>query len=192
MKQDEDVKLWLTYRQGDREALGLLAERYYRTLLRYGLKFGEDAQVVEDCIQNIFLDLWQNRLRISSTQSVKFYLLKSLRHAIIHQRSYQKRFRYVEESGWESSIPDPVNAENYLIEQESLTALLAQLQLQLSALPRREREAIYLRYYENLNVEQIAEIMGINKQSVSNFLQKALSKLRSRWMPTLAMSLIFY
>jgi RNA polymerase sigma factor (sigma-70 family) len=192
MNHEEDVKLWLAYLQGDREALGLLAERHYRMLLRYGLKFGEDSQVVEDCIQNIFLELWQSRLRISATPSVKFYLIKSLRHAIIHHRGYQKRFKFVEEKEWEWSFPDHVNAETYLIEQESLAEVLSQLQAQLSALPRREREAIYLRFYENLSVDEIAGIMGVNKQSVSNFLQKALAKLRSRWTPTLALCLVFY
>ncbi len=190
MEQVDEIQLWSAYREGDMDALGILAERYYRTLTRYGMKFGVDRFVVEDCIQNIFLHLWQNRLRTGMTPSVKFYLFKALRHAIVHYRHYQQRFSDVGE--WEWSFPDQFNAEAYFIEKESLAATISQLQTQLAALPRREREAIYLRYYENLEVHEIAEIMGVNRQSVSNFLQKALSRLRSRWMSTLAAFLIFY
>lgn len=192
MEQDDEIRLWSAYREGDKDALGTLAERYYRTLTRYGLKFGVDRFVVEDCIQNIFLTLWQNRRRISMTGSVKFYLLKSLRHAIMHYRDDQQRFSRVDESEWDWSFPDRFNAEALLIEKESFAATVSQLQAQLSALPKREREAIYLRYYENLEVHEIAEIMGVNRQSVSNFLQKALSRIRSRWLSTLAIFLMFH
>ena len=192
MEQDDEIRLWASYRDGNKDALGTLAERYYRTLTRYGLKFGVDRAVVEDCIQNIFLYLWQNRLRINMTGSVKFYLLKSLRHAIIHYLDDQQRFSHVEDGEWAWSLPDHFNAEAFLIEKESFTAVITQLQAQLEALPKREREAIYLRYYENLEVHEIADIMGINRQSVSNFLQKALTRIRSRWMSTLAAILVFH
>lgn len=50
------------------------------------------------------------------------------------------------------------------------------------------KEALYLRYYENLSLPEIAEVMGVNRQSVANFLQKALLKLRSRWaLPVIAL-----
>ncbi len=190
MDKDDEIRLWSAYREGDIDALGTLAERYYRTLTRYGMKFGVDRFVVEDCIQNIFLNLWQNRLRIGMTPSVKFYLLKALRRAIVHYRDYQERFS--DADVWEWSVPDQFNTEALLIEKESFEAIVSQLKTQLAALPRREREAIYLRYYENLEVHEIAELMGVNRQSVSNFLQKALTRIRSRWIPTLALCLVFY
>ena len=192
MEQEYEIRLWSAYREGDKDALGTLAERHYRTLIRYGLKFGVEQTIVEDCIQNIFLFLWQNRNRINTTGSVKFYLLKSLRHALLHYRDEQRRFSRVDQEEWEWSFPDQFNTESHLIEQESFAAIVSQLQAQLAALPKREREAIYLRFYENLEVHEIADIMGINRQSVSNFLQKALGRIRSRWMSTLAAVLVFY
>lgn len=192
MERDEDIQLWLAYREGDRDALGSLVEYYYRTLIRYGLRFGVDQYVVEDCIQNIFLNLWKNRLRISATPSVKLYLFKALRNAIMHYRHYQQRFSHFEEAEWELSFPDHFNAETYLVGKETFAAIISQLQTQLAALPKREREAIYLRYYENMEVHEIAEIMGVSRQSVSNFLQKALIKLRTRWMVPLALCLLFF
>lgn len=185
---DDDPQLWRAYQGGDNHALGILAERYYRTLRRYGLKFSVDAAVVEDCIQDIFLELGQNRHRIGSTGSVKFYLLKALRNNIFQHMRYQQRF-LDPALDLELTLPDNFNAEALLIEQETLLDITSQLNAVLQTLPKREREALYLRYYENLSVAEIAEIMDVNRQSVSNFLQKAIQKIRAKWVVVMMLCL---
>ncbi|WP_420151748.1 RNA polymerase sigma factor [Spirosoma sp.] len=177
----EDHVLWQSYREGDKQALGRLAERYYRTLKHYGFKFMVDEAVIEDCIQELFLQLWQNRLQIKETESVRHYLLKALRHHILQHLRNQKRLNQ-EEIDWDSSIAEEVDSETLLIQQETLTLLSNTIQAQLASLPAREREALYLRYYESLSIPEIAEVMNVNRQSVSNFLQKALNKLRNQWL----------
>ena len=188
----EDHVLWQLYREGDKQAFGRLAERYYRTLKQYGLKFMVGDVVVEDCIQELFLQLWQNRLQISGTASVKHYLLKALRHHILQHLRNQKRLSQ-EELDWDSSIAEEADSETLLIQQESLISLTNTIQAQLACLPDREREALYLRYYESLTIPEIAEVMNVNRQSVSNFLQKALNKLRNQWLVhTILSSCIFF
>lgn len=188
----EDHVLWQLYREGDKQAFGRLAERYYRTLKRYGLKFVVDEEVVEGCIQELFLQLWQNRLRINETTSVKHYLLKALRHHVLQYLRNQKRLNQ-EELDWDSSIAEEADSETLLIQRESLTSLTNTIQAQLASLPDREREALYLRYYESLTIPEIAEVMNVNRQSVSNFLQKALNKLRNQWLVhTILSSCIFF
>ena len=181
----QDQALWRSFREGEKKALGQLVERYYRVLKHYGLKFRVDEAVVEDAIQELFLQLWQNRLQINETESVKHYLLKALRHHILQSVRLQKRLAF-EELDWDTSIPEEVDSETLLIHQESFASLTKAIQAQLASLPAREREALYLRYYENLSIPEIAETMHVNRQSVSNFLQKALSKLRSRWLAPLS------
>ena len=175
----EDHVLWQLYREGDKQAFGRLAERHYRTLKHYGLKFMVDDVVVEDCVQELFLQLWQNRLQINETESVKHYLLKALRHHILQYLRNRKRLNQ-EEIDWDNSVAEEMDSETLLIQQESLALLTNAIQAQLASLPAREREALYLRFYENLSVPQIAEVMNVNRQSVSNFLQKALGKLRKQ------------
>ncbi|MBD2756311.1 RNA polymerase sigma factor [Spirosoma validum] len=180
MTSDDHV-LWQLFRAGDKQALGVLAERYYRALKHYGLKFMVDGAVVEDCIQELFLQLWQNRLQINETESVRHYLLKGLRHHILQHLRSQKRVQY-DELDWDTSVVADVDSETLLIRQETLVNLTKTIQDQLALLPAREREALYLRFYEDLSIPEIAEVMNVNRQSVSNFLQKALSKLRNQWL----------
>ncbi|UFH55428.1 RNA polymerase sigma factor [Spirosoma sp. KNUC1025] len=179
--QPQDQALWQAYRAGDKQALGLLVERYYSVLKHYGLKFMVEESIVEDCIQELFLQLWQNRLQINETESVRHYLLKSIRHHILQHLRTQKRLKY-EELDWDTSMAEDIDSETLLIRQESLVSMTKIIQSQLASLPAREREALYLRYYENLSIPEIAEVMNVNRQSVSNFLQKALNKLRSQWL----------
>lgn len=179
--QVQDQVLWKSYREGDKQALGVLVERYYRGLRRYGLKFMVDEATVEDCIQDLFLQLWQNRLQINDTCSVKHYLFKSLRSHIIQFIRADKHFSN-EAIDWDNSLPEQIDAESLLIREEEMSFQLTELKRQLDTLPAREREALYLKYYENLSVAEIAETMNVNRQSVSNFLQKAIAKLRNRWL----------
>ncbi|WP_353720714.1 sigma-70 family RNA polymerase sigma factor [Dyadobacter sp. 676] len=188
----DDSALWLAYRNGDNEALGLIAERYYGALRRYGMKFLVGESIVDDCIQDVFLDLWQHRERISQTPSVKFYLFKAVRHAILGHMRYHQRFAGEESLDWDTSLPEQFNAESLLIEQETLNGLVAQMHLQMAALPRREREALFLRYYENMSVADISGLMGVNRQSVSNFLQKGITRIRARWFVTMVLNLFFF
>ncbi|GAB3509428.1 RNA polymerase sigma factor [Spirosoma knui] len=186
-----DHVLWQAYRAGDKQALGLLVERYYGVLKHYGLKFMVGESVVEDCIQELFLQLWQNRLQINETNSVRHYLLKSIRHHILQHLREQKRLSY-EELDWDTSVVEDIDSETLLIHQESLRSMTKMIQDQLAALPAREREALHLRYYENLSIPEIADVMNVNRQSVSNFLQKALNKMRSRWQVSALMALCFF
>ena len=51
----------------------------------------------------------------------------------------------------------------------------------LSLLSKRQKEIIYLKYYQHLDHGQIAELMNITRQSVYNLLHEAIQKLRSLW-----------
>jgi RNA polymerase sigma factor (sigma-70 family) len=77
------------------------------------------------------------------------------------------------------------------VEKETEASLHSKLASLLNELPARQKEAIYLRYYEDMEYKQIAEIMNVNYQSVLNLIQKALNKLRAEQLLTLFFSAMF-
>ncbi len=79
---DDNLLLWDKFLQGDACAFGELMHRHYRDLFNYGTRFTKDKELVKDCIQDLFLSLWKNRLTLSRTEFVKYYLLKSLRRKL--------------------------------------------------------------------------------------------------------------
>ncbi len=186
-----DDKLWLQLRTNDKKALGVLAERHYRALFHYGTKLTTNHALVQDCIQDLFLNAWEKRQTISALQSVKAYLFVALRNNILRQVKQQNNHEEVEaldaESDW---LLDP---ESIYLQAEQEQSVHACLQQALERLPKRQREAVYLKYYENLSYEEIATAMGLNRQVVANYLQHALHNLRDYWsdLPHLLFSVSF-
>ncbi|MDJ1503656.1 sigma-70 family RNA polymerase sigma factor [Xanthocytophaga agilis] len=176
---NEDHIYWMQFRQGDAAALGALAQKYYSTLFHYATRFSKESAFIEDCIQDVLLRLWDRRMYLRETPSVKFYLLKALRHQLV--KSLQKKSLENYSLDEEQINNNEESLESQIISQEDwqLTSLL--LQTHISGLSKRQQEALYLRYYENLSYEEIGQMMGIAPQSVANLLQYSLKKLRDCW-----------
>ncbi|MVM28537.1 sigma-70 family RNA polymerase sigma factor [Spirosoma sp. HMF4905] len=176
------TELWTAFKKGDKEAYGNLVALFYKTLYNYGTKLTRDKTVVEDCIQDLFLELWQRREYLSETEYVRFYLLKSLRRKIYAQQSLQQKWLHQSlETNTEGEFLGEFSIETRMIEVETTEHHLKKLNQLLGKLTRREREVIYLKFYQELDYEQIAAIMSINYQSVRNLIYTAIKELQSAW-----------
>ncbi|WP_420150710.1 RNA polymerase sigma factor [Spirosoma sp.] len=178
MSASEEAQQWKAFMADDETALRKLMERFYATLTNYGSKYTKDREVVKDCIQELFIDLWYHRHQLVQPNSVKAYLLTSLRRRLFRQLN-KSIFSIVSDSALENeSFQFESSPDLILIERESIVRQAQQVAHYLNELPRRQREIVYLKYYQNLSRDEIAEVMGITQQSVSNLLQKALQTLR--------------
>jgi len=175
----EDAELWLRFREGSEQAFSELSQRYYRTLIHYGLKFTCDIQTIEDSLQELLIRLWINRGNLKETPSVKFYLIKSFRHQLF--LTFRKKHDYTQLSEeLEPFYADYSSEENY-IRQESDLIFSNQVKGILDQLPPRQREVIFLRFFHNLSLEEISSLLSINPQSVANIVQRSFHKLREIW-----------
>lgn len=174
-----DDTLWQTLRAGDKKALGLLAERHYRALFHYGTKLTNNHALIQDCIQDLFLVVWEKRQINPALQSVKAYLFVALRNNILRQVKHDNQAEATDLSGLETDWL--TNPESIYVQAEHEQSTQECLQQALNRLPKRQREAIYLKYYENLSYEEIATAMGLSRQVVANYLQNALHNLRDHW-----------
>ncbi|WP_185731514.1 RNA polymerase sigma factor [Larkinella rosea] len=175
-ERQPDHFLWTALKQGDRRAFAELYERYYRTLYNYGHKLLPDAVLVEDAIQDLFVDLWRIQQNLSDAESVKFYLFRSLRRKIHRLATKENRFLSVDNSSIQ--LPGDTTPEFQLTDQEHEQQLTQQLAQALKQLPERQLEVVTLRFYENFKISEIAAIMGITDKSVRNTLHKAMTHLR--------------
>ena len=169
----EDILLWESFREGDREAFATLFRTHYELLYRYGGKFTTDAGVLEDCIQELFIELWQAKTR-TPVVSVRAYLLKSLKYKLL--KAYRKNRDIVpmtdEETAFEWSH------ESFLIAGEENDEKKRQVLKALEQLSGRQKEIIYLKYYHNLSYDQLEEVMSINYQVARNLLHQAMKMLK--------------
>ncbi|MBC8153632.1 MAG: sigma-70 family RNA polymerase sigma factor [Bacteroidetes bacterium] len=177
-----DGMLWQQLRKGSELALGKLINRYFNPLLNYGCKFIRDEAFVKDCVQEVFIEIWNRRDRVSTPDSVRAYLLSSVRRRVLREGYRQQILRTDEPPDLENdgNLTD-FSPEWTVIEQESLAETTHRMAEALAKLPKRQREVIYLRYYQNLERDEIAGIMNVNPQSVSNLLQAAYASIRENW-----------
>ena len=172
---DENLQLWNEFRNGNADAFGELMHTHYQDLFNYATRFTKDEELVKDCIQDLFLALWTNRLTISETSFVKYYLLKSLRHNLVRAIS---RSRHRGEGNFDDLFNSAPPVEYHLIREEHLADLARKMRKVLAGLSRRQQEVIYLHFYMDADADEIAEIMSLNRQSVYNLLHDALRRLK--------------
>lgn len=191
-KETKDEKLWNDFKAGNHEAFESLMQQHYRFLYNYGFKLYADGEFIKDCIQDVFLNLWQYRSSLSAVQSPKFYLLKALRQKIFKDLHKDKWFREADEIPEEYAFDVQFTIENLIIEQQTTDQNSVQIKKLLEQLTKRQREAIYLKFYQGLDYEQIAEIMAINSHSATNLVYDAIKFLRKNWVLELLFFLGFF
>jgi RNA polymerase sigma factor (sigma-70 family) len=175
---DEDALLWLGMRNGDMVAFDRLIKKYSRPLFNFVSRFCQDRDLLKDCIQELFLELWNKRSSITQPVSVKWYLFKAVRNRVFRE---QTKWRRNEQLDDDYSFVLEFSIETKMIDHADDAELTKKIKKILETLPARQREIVYLRYYENLSYDEIAMIMNVNKQSVHNGLQKAYKNIRSEW-----------
>ena len=195
-KHTDDLLLWRLFREGNEDAYCELSQRYYPKLIHYGQKFTPNVQLVEDALQDLLVHLWVYRRTLNETPSVRFYLLKAFRHQLFKAlRKYPQRAepgdygddRYLE---FDERYVE-FSTEDVYIQQESDSDFKSKVAERLSQLPVRQREVIYLRFFQGLSIDEIADLLTIRPQSVSNIIQRALANLRENWPIALLLVLLF-
>lgn len=174
----------LQIEKGNERSLAMLMKQHYAGLFNYGCRFCEDKELVKDCIQEVFISLWNRRQTASTISSPSFYLLGAVKNQVLkmlkknhHTVSLQK------ESAYDFHIDFPI--ETKIIDEQLSFEKRTKLQNALSSLSARQKEVIYLKFYRHADPGQIAGLMGISQQSVYNLLHETIRELRKDLQPEL-------
>ena len=178
-----DLENWKQICNGNVNAYELLYNKYSKGMFIYGMRLIQNKFIVNEAIQAVFVNLYKYRKRLSTPKFLRSYLYKALKNEIIIIRRADKTSKKVDYSddilnkdSFEFGLE--IDFESMDIKSELEKDSLIALNESINKLSSRQKEAIYLRYYNNLSGEEIAEIMNINHQSVRSTLTKALTKLR--------------
>jgi RNA polymerase sigma factor (sigma-70 family) len=173
-----EPQIWLSFKNSDEVAFSSIFHKYYNDLYKYGLKIINDEDLVKDAIQELLITLWNSREKLADVTYIKYYLLKSLRRSLLRSIEKQKK-GFLEMRLFSSNEPDILfSAEESIILEESSKEKDSYMTSLLNSLPKRQKEAIYLKYYCELEFEEVADIMGLNYQSVVNHIHRAFKDLR--------------
>jgi RNA polymerase sigma factor (sigma-70 family) len=174
-----ETNLWLQFKNGNRNAFAEIYKIHINSLLAYGAKLCNDEGILKDNIQDLFIELWNGRENLANVECAKFYLIKSLRYKLI--RAEKKRQLQISTD----SISDEniykrveVSVDSEIIEKETRNSQINTVRKAINILSKRQQEVIQLRFYQGFSNEQIAELMQMNYQSVSNLIYSSLCRIK--------------
>jgi RNA polymerase sigma factor (sigma-70 family) len=172
-------EIWDRLRNGDRDALLSIYNNFYLGLVNYGLRISGDRFLTTGCITQVLLRLWDKHQSLPPVQNLRVYLSTCLRNEIFAElRSENTRLtrcravqRFFDES-------EP-SYEECLIESQTNRALKEKLRKALYNLTAREKELIRLKFFEDLDYDEISAQCGITKRTAYNIIHTALKNLKA-------------
>lgn len=163
-------------------------KHYFDSLFNYGIKITANEDVVKDSIQEVFFRIWKNGIDLSTVEYPKTYLMRALRRQILN--TLDLKYSRIIKIKLETDIAFEFSHEDYWIQNQDEEELREKVVNALNQLSNKQREAVYLRYFEELSFDEIAKIMDINLQSVKNNVHRGLNSLRENMPSFLFMVLI--
>lgn len=175
-----DKLLWNSFKEGSRKSFQYIYDQNFEQLLRYGLKFSSNQSMVEDQIQELFIYLWQKKENLEIHGSITGYLLWSLRNRIVKQQKATKTYSIENEYALLERSDDSLDEDKFDNLLESLECL-----------PPKQREVIHLKYFQNMDGEEIAKIMNITIGATYNLISRAVINLKSKISTSIILLALF-
>jgi RNA polymerase sigma factor (sigma-70 family) len=167
-------------KEDDEKPLSHLFEFYYNRLYRSGLRLCSEGALVEECIQEVFLDLWIYRQTLGEILSLDNYLKIALRRRIF-KRLQRKDPLSISHDFDPDNTPSVMTTESYediLIQQQTDVQTRQRLIAALEELSPKQREIIHLKYFEELSYKEIVDKTGVEIGTLYKLLHDAIKKLK--------------
>jgi RNA polymerase sigma-70 factor (ECF subfamily) len=191
MAIDRDLELMLAVRRGDASSFEELLQRYRGPLVGYFSRMLRDPAMAEDLAQETFLRVYQARERYEPDAKFTTWLYRIATNLALNALRDRKEVTPpsqpgLEENGGEpgdaSRIPDArPTAEQAMMETERQRIIRQAVE----ALPERQRAAVVLHKYQEVDYRQIAKVLGVSESAVKSMLFRAYEALRLRLEPLL-------
>jgi RNA polymerase sigma factor (sigma-70 family) len=175
-----DGELWELFKSGDKSAFQTIYESHADALFNYGMNFGGDNSEVRECMQDLFVEIWNRKEYLGRTDNIRYYLLKSLRRRIFASQKEQKKWLF-DDQGEKYGIISLLNRrslETFNESEYSGEDIRKKLTSAVENLPLRQKEALFHIYYEKLSYEEAASVMDVNIKTVYNLVWRGVEKLR--------------
>lgn len=157
----------------------VLYERYVNQMYSYGMALGVEEDTLHDLIHDVFLHLFEHQNEIQEGENEKYYLLRCLKNRLI---SVQRKKIDFEELPATDHYPFLMTVSGLEIEEEEERLEVSSLiENMMQCLTGRQREAIYLRYMQELEYDEIAVLLGLTTKSTRKLVYRALDHIREEY-----------
>lgn len=174
---ESDEALMSRYRDGDAAAFEVLYGRHKGPVFRFLLRQCRDRGRVEELFQEVWMRVIQGRARYEARAKFRTWLYTIARHRLVDLYREQGRedLEVDDSAGVKyAMVRIQEQPENLLVIREDAARLIAGIE----ALPEMQREAVLLKQEAGMSLEEIAELTGVNTETVKSRLRYAVKKLK--------------
>jgi RNA polymerase sigma-70 factor (ECF subfamily) len=181
-----DAAIMLRVAEGDEAGFNYLAEKYHRPIMRFLFRMVGNQAVAEELTQEVFLRVYRARSSYRAEARFTTWLYRiatnlAVNHARDTKQERSAKAVYLdtpdEESGTTPDVADDEpTAEEKILREERMAAIRAQVM----ALPERQRMAVLMHKYQELDYRQIGEVLKLSESATKSLLFRAYQTLRTK------------
>jgi RNA polymerase sigma-70 factor (ECF subfamily) len=181
-----DAQIMLQVKAGDDSAFEYLVQKYRRPMVNFMFRMAHNNAAAEDLAQEVFLRVYRSRESYEASAKFTTWLYRIATNlAVNHARDtrHERRENTVSldepdaESGRTLDLPDRTpSAEETIVQRERLAAIRQRVQ----ALPERQRIAVVMHKYQQMEYRQIAEVLKLSESATKSLLFRAYETLREQ------------
>ncbi|MFC5048362.1 RNA polymerase sigma factor [Aquimarina hainanensis] len=173
------TEVWQNFKSGDKNAFESIYTLYIDDMYNYGLKICSCKELVKDCIQEVFIYLYEHKNNLSEPKNLKYYILRSLKNAIYTKLSKETKINNIHKIDFSNTFSDDyLHFENKKINKEINDNKKMAVKMILKSLTPKQREILLLKFVSGHNYYEIGEITNINHNSARKQVYRVLTKIR--------------
>ena len=169
--------------ESDNPAFDLIYNTYIDVLLSYGTGLGFNKEILKDAIQDVFYKLYLNRASIKQIKNIKYYLFRSLKNRLLDICKTNVPTSDIADHEYDFVIQMTIDEE--LIGKEDQAIVQRKVKELLDTLTSRQREAIFLRFIQEMEYEEIGELLNMTPQAARKLIFRAMERMRRQNIPLL-------
>jgi RNA polymerase sigma-70 factor, ECF subfamily len=180
---DYDAELMLRVKEGDGPSFAVLLEKYRSSVVHFLYRMVQDHPVAEELAQEVFLRVYRSRSTYEPTAKFTTWLFRIATHLALNSLRDRKNERLQERLDDDSSdMPvRQISDARPSVEQKMVNeARLDEVRQAVSMLPEKQRAAVLMHKYEEMEYSQIAKVLNCSESAVKSLLFRAYETLRAR------------
>jgi RNA polymerase sigma-70 factor (ECF subfamily) len=180
---DVDAALMLRVKEGDGPSFGLLLDKHRNAVTNFLFRMVQNRSVAEELAQEVFLRVFRSRGSYVATAKFTTWLFRIAMHLALNWLRDGKKERCQErlDDATPNSPAMQVADKKPNVEQKMVYATrLAEVRSAISLLPEKQRAAVLMHKYEDMEYCQIAKVLDCSESAVKSLLFRAYETLRAR------------
>ena len=180
---DFDTELMLRVKDGDGASFGTLLEKHRSSGVHFLFRMVQNHAVAEELAQEVFLRVYRSRGTYEPTAKFTTWLFRIATHLALNALRDGKNERVQERLDDDTSeLPGrQVSDRRPSVEQSMVyQAKLDEIRRAITALPEKQRAAVLMHKYEEMEYSQIAKVLSCSESAVKSLLFRAYETLRAR------------